>query len=78
MVAIAGAQLTRRAEVLALAMTALAALAVVIVPAAYLAALPLACGAVALSAPTGRRLPASMAVWASVSLAVVVGGVPIA
>jgi hypothetical protein len=77
-VAIAGAQLTRRAEVFALAVTALAALAVVIVPASYLAVLPLACGAMAISAPAGKRLPASVAVWASVSVAVVVGGVPIA
>lgn len=78
MVAIAGAQLTRRAELLVLALTALAALAVVVVPTLYLAALPAACGAMALAAPAGRRFASAVAVWVPVSLAVVVGGLAIA
>jgi hypothetical protein len=77
-VAIAGAQLTRRAELLVLALTALAALAVVVVPTLYLAALPAACGAMALAAPAGRRFASAVAVWVPVSLAVVVGGLAIA
>lgn len=76
--AITGPGLSRRRELFALAVTAAAALAAATVPTLYLAALPLACGAMALSAPAGRRLPAAFAVWASLSLAAVVGGVPIA
>ena len=78
MVAIAGPQLSRRAELLALVVTALAALAVAVVPALYLAALPAACGAMALAAPSGHRLTSAAAVWVPVSLAVFVGGFAIA
>lgn len=77
-VAIAGPQLSRRAEVLALLVTALAALAVAVVPTLYLVALPVACGAMALAAPPGRRFASAVTVWVPVSLAVVVGGVAIA
>ncbi|MCO8125678.1 hypothetical protein NHL50_00450 [Acidimicrobiia bacterium EGI L10123] len=76
--AITGPALSRRRELFALTVTAVAALAAVVVPTLYVAVLPVACGAVALSAPAGRRLPAALAVWAPVSLAVVVGGMPIA
>jgi hypothetical protein len=76
--AIAGPHLSRRADLLALAVTALAALAVVVVPTLYLAALPAACGAAALAAPSGRRAASALAVWVPVSLAVVVGGLAIA
>ena len=78
MIAIAGPELSRRAEVLVLAATALAALVVVIVPTLYLAALPAACGATALVAPAGRRFASALTVWVPVSVAVVVGGVAIA
>lgn len=78
MVAIAGPRLSRRAEVLALLVTGLAALAVAVVPTLYLAALPTACGAMALAAPRGRRFASALAVWVPVSLAVVVGGGAIA
>lgn len=78
MLAIAGPRLSRRGEVLGLFVTALAALAVVIVPTLYVAALPAACGAMAVVAPPGRRFAAALAVWVPVSLAVVVGGVAIA
>lgn len=78
MLAIAGPQLSRRAEVLALWVTALAALAVAVVPTLYLAALPAACGAMAVAAPPGRRFASALAVWVPVSLAVVVGGLAVA
>lgn len=77
-IAIAGPELSRRAEVAALLVTALAALAVVVVPTLYLVALAAACGAAALVAPAGRRVASALAVWVPVSLAVVVGGVAIA
>lgn len=63
---------------LALVVTALAALAVVVVPTLYLAALTAACGATALAAPAGRRFPSALAVWVPVSLAVVIGDLAIA
>lgn len=78
MIAVAGPELSRRAEVLVLVATALAALVVVVVPALYLAALPAVCGAAALVAPPGRRFASALTVWVPVSLAVVVGGVAIA
>ena len=77
-IAIAGPELSRRSEVLALYVTALAALAVVIVPTLYVAALPAACGAMAVAAPAGRRFASALAVWVPVSIAVVLGGVAIA
>lgn len=73
MVAIAGPQLSRRAESLALLVTALAALSTVLVPALYAVLLPTACATVALVAPRGRRALATMVVWFPVSLAVVLG-----
>lgn len=72
MVAVTG-PLSRRAELLALACTALAALVTAVVPSAYVIALPAACGAVAATAPAGRRLHAALVTWAPLSLAVVVG-----
>lgn len=76
--AVAGPHLSRPAEVLALVVTALAALAVVVVPTLYLAALAAACGATALVAPAGRRTASALVVWVPVSLAVLVGGLAVA
>jgi len=73
-VAVTGPHLSRRAELLALAATALAALLTVVVPTLYVLALPAACLAVAAAAPQGRRLPAVLVTWVPLSLAVVVAG----
>ena len=75
MVAIAGPRLSRRAELAALWVTALAALVTVVVPGLYAVLLPAACSAAAVLAPSGRRLSAAVAVWCPVSLAVVLGTV---
>lgn len=75
MVAVTGPHLSRRAELLVLACTALAALVTAVVPSAYVVALPAACGVVTAAAPSGRRLAAALVTWAALSLAVVVGAV---
>lgn len=73
MVAITGPRLTRRAESVTLVVTALAALATVLVPALYAVLLPATCAAMAVAAPRGRRAVSAMAVWVPMSTAVVVG-----
>jgi len=73
-VAITGTDLSRRAELVALWATALAALVTVVVPSLYVVALPAACAAVAMAAPRGRRLPAALVVWVPLSVAVVLAG----
>lgn len=72
-VAIAGPHLSRRAELAALWVTALAALVTVVVPGLYTVLLPAACAAAASLVPPGRRLRVAMAVWCPLSLAVVLG-----
>lgn len=77
MVAITGPQLRRHHEVLALGATALAAVLTVVVPVAYVLALPAACAATAAAAPAGRRLAASLTVWVPLSIAAAVGSLPL-
>ncbi len=73
MLAIAGPQLSRRDELLALIVTVLASAAIVVVPVLYVVLLPAVCAIAALTAPIGRRVPMAMAVWVPLSLAVLVG-----
>lgn len=73
MVAISGPELTRRAEILVLALTAVAALLAAIVPVYYVVLLPLVCASMAIAAPPGRRTASAMAVWFPVSGALLVG-----
>jgi len=71
-VAITGA-IHPSAERAALLATALAALVIVIVPIAYVLALPAACAGTAAATPAGRRLAAALTVWTPLSLAAAVG-----
>lgn len=72
-VAIAGPHLSRRGELLALVVTALAALVTAVVPALYAVLLPVACAAMAAAAPQGRRVASAAVIWFPVSFAVVLG-----
>ena len=73
MVAISGPELNRRAELLVLVITAVAALLAAVVPVYYVVLLPLACASMALVAPAGRRTASAMAVWFPVSAGLLVG-----
>lgn len=77
MAAICGPELSRRAERFTLAVTTLAVLSAVVVPMLYLIALPVACGAAAMAAPSGRRSVTAFATWVPVSAAVFLGVAPI-
>ncbi len=78
MVAILGPEVSRRRELLGLAITAAAAVFAVVVPVTYLLTLVAACGAMAGLAPSGRRAIAAVAAWVPVSAAVVLGELPLA
>lgn len=67
----------RRADRMALTVTALAILSSVVAPMLYVIAAPVACGAAAVTAPPGRRSVTAVAVWLPVSVAVVIGVTPI-
>ncbi len=73
MIAISGSSIPRHLDAFALAVTTLAVMAAVVVPASYAVVVVAACTTAAVAAPGGRRGVAALAVWAPISVAVVLG-----